>query len=147
MKTLAPVLPIIRSHHERWDGSGYPDGLAGEDIPWLARILQVSDIYDALTSERPYKSALSPAEAFAVMEEEVRRGWRDPELVPLFASTIQTNPSADLTSLEASLANMRTAVSRCRRSSYCRVWMNSAKPLPHGHGSLSPLSRIRAYEP
>jgi len=112
MRSLAPVLPIIRSHHERWDGSGYPDGLAGEDIPLLARILQVSDIYDALTSERPYKSALSPEEAFAVMEEEVRRGWRDPELVPLFASTIQTNPSADLTSLEASLENMRTAVSR-----------------------------------
>ena len=55
MRSLAPVLPIIRSHHERWDGSGYPDGLAGEDIPLLARILQVADIYDALTSERPYK--------------------------------------------------------------------------------------------
>ena len=112
MQSLAPVLPIIRSHHERWDGSGYPDGLAGEDIPLLARILQVADIYDALTTERSYKQALSPEESFAVMEEEVRRGWRDPELVPLFASTIQTNPSADLTSLEASLANMRTAVSR-----------------------------------
>ena len=112
MRSLAPVLPIIRSHHERWDGSGYPDGLAGEGIPLLARILQVADIYDALTSERPYKQALAPEEAFAVMEEEVRRGWRDPELVPLFASTIQTNPSADLTSLEASLENMRSAVSR-----------------------------------
>jgi len=112
MRSLAPVLPIIRSHHERWDGTGYPDGLAGEAIPLLARILQVSDIYDALTSERSYKPALSPEEALAVMEEEVRRGWRDPELVPLFASTIQTNPTADLTSLEASLENMRTAVSR-----------------------------------
>jgi putative two-component system response regulator len=112
MRSLAPVLPIIRGHHERWDGSGYPDGLAGEGIPLLARILQVSDIYDALISERPYKAAFSPEEAFAVMEEEVRRGWRDPELVSLFASTIQTNPSADLTSLEASLENMRTAVSR-----------------------------------
>ena len=112
MQSLAPVLPIIRSHHERWDGSGYPDGLAGEDIPLLARILQVTDIYDALTTERPYKPALSPTDAFAVMEDEVRRGWRDPELVPLFASIIQTKPSADLTSLEASLENMRTAVSR-----------------------------------
>jgi putative two-component system response regulator len=112
MRSLAPVLPIIRSHHERWDGTGYPDGLEGEGIPLLARILQVADIYDALTSERPYKQALSPEKAFAVMEEEVRRGWRDPELVPLFASTIQTNPTADLTSLEASLENMRTAVSR-----------------------------------
>jgi putative two-component system response regulator len=112
MQSLAPVLPIIRNHHERWDGSGYPDGLKGEDIPLLARILQVADIYDALTTKRPYKQALSPEEAFAIMEEEVRRGWRDPELVPLFASTIQTNPTADLTSLEASLENMRTAVSR-----------------------------------
>jgi putative two-component system response regulator len=112
MQSLAPVLPIIRNHHERWDGSGYPDGLAGEDIPLLARIMQVADIYDALTTERPYKPALSPEESFAVMEEEVGRGWRDPELVPLFASIIQTKPSADLTSLEASLENMRTAISR-----------------------------------
>lgn len=112
MRSLWPVLPIIRSHHERWDGSGYPDGLAGEQIPLLARIMQVADIYDALTTERPYKLALAPDAAFAVMEEEVRRGWRDPELVPLFASIIQTHPTADLTSLEASLANMRLAVSR-----------------------------------
>jgi putative two-component system response regulator len=112
MRSLRPVLPIIRSHHEKWDGSGYPDGLAGEQIPLLARILQVADIYDALTTERPYKLALAPDAAFAVMEEEVRRGWRDPELVPLFASIIQTHPSADLTSLEASLENMRVAVSR-----------------------------------
>jgi putative two-component system response regulator len=112
MKSLWPVLPIIRSHHERWDGSGYPDGLAGEDIPLLARILQVADIYDALTTERPYKLALPPETAFTVMEEEVRRGWRDPELVPLFASIIQTHPSADLTSLEASIENMRVAISR-----------------------------------
>jgi putative two-component system response regulator len=112
MRSLWPVLPIIRSHHERWDGSGYPDGLRGEDIPLLARILQVADIYDALTTERPYKLALSPETAFTVMEEEVRRGWRDPELVPLFASIIQTHPSADLTSLEASLENMRVAASR-----------------------------------
>lgn len=112
MRSLGPVLPIIRGHHERWDGSGYPDGLAGEQIPLLARILQVADIYDALTTERSYKPALTPEAAIAVMEEEVRRGWRDAELVSLFASTIQTNPTADLTSLEASLENMRTAVSR-----------------------------------
>jgi putative two-component system response regulator len=112
MKSLWPVLPIIRSHHERWDGTGYPDGLAGEEIPLVARIMQVADIFDALTTERPYKRALTPEAAFAVMEDEVRRGWRDPELVPLFASIIQTHPSADLTSLEASLENMRVAISR-----------------------------------
>ncbi|HEY6393101.1 MAG TPA: HD domain-containing phosphohydrolase [Bryobacteraceae bacterium] len=112
MKSLRPVLPIIRNHHERWDGSGYPDGLAGEEIPLLARILQVADIYDALITERPYKPALSTQEAFAVMEEEVRRGWRDPELVPLFISTVQTAPAENLTSLEASLENMRAELSR-----------------------------------
>ena len=112
MKSLWPVLPIIRNHHERWDGSGYPDGLAGENIPLSARILQVVDIYDALTTERPYKPALTPQAAFAVMEQEVRRGWRDPELVPLFASIIQARPSADLTSLEESIENLHLIVSK-----------------------------------
>jgi len=112
MKSLRPVLPIIRNHHERWDGSGYPDGLAGEDIPLLARILQVADIYDALITERPYKPPMSPVQAFATMEEEVQRGWRDPELVPLFFSIIQSTPAGDLTSLETSLQNMRVQVSR-----------------------------------
>ncbi len=84
IKSLAPVLPIIRSHHERWDGSGYPDGLAGEDIPLLARILQVADIYDALTSPRPYKRPLPAPHALEILLEETRRGWRDPRLVRLF---------------------------------------------------------------
>jgi putative two-component system response regulator len=112
MKSLRPVLPIIRNHHERWDGSGYPDGLAGEDIPLLARILQVADIYDALITERPYKPAMSVSEAFATLEEEVQRGWRDPELVPLFVSIIQSRPASDLTSVGRSLENMRVQVSR-----------------------------------
>ncbi|HMD48446.1 MAG TPA: HD domain-containing phosphohydrolase [Bryobacteraceae bacterium] len=112
MKSLWPVLPIIRNHHEHWDGTGYPDGLAGEDIPLLARILQVADIYDALTTERPYKPALTHADAIAVMEDEVRRGWRDPELVPLFSNTIQSGPTADRTLLEASLENLRTELAR-----------------------------------
>jgi len=112
MRSLWPVLPIIRNHHERWDGSGYPDGIAGEDIPLLARILQVADIYDALVTERPYKPALSVEESFSVMEEEVRRGWRDPELVPLFISTMQSQNNASLTTLNTSLENMRLQVSR-----------------------------------
>jgi putative two-component system response regulator len=112
MRSLWPVLPIIRNHHERWDGSGYPDGMVGEETPLLARILQVADIYDALTTQRPYKLALSPQESLAVMEDEVRRGWRDPELVSLFASTIQTEPMADLTSLEASLENLHLELAK-----------------------------------
>jgi len=112
MRSLGPVLPIIRSHHERWDGTGYPDGLAGEEIPLLARILQVADIYDALTTERPYKPALSAACALEVMEEEVRRGWRDAELVPLFATIMQARPVGDLTSLEESIENLHLIVSK-----------------------------------
>ncbi len=88
MRSLAPVLPIIRNHHERWDGSGYPDGLSGENIPILARILQIADIYDAITSRRSYKPAFSSEAALEVMRQEVDRGWRDPELFELFVGVI-----------------------------------------------------------
>ncbi len=87
MKSLASVLPIIRHHHERWDGTGYPDGLRGEEIPVLARILQVCDVYDALTSARCYKAAMTHDEAAEVLKEESRRGWRDPAMVELFLDT------------------------------------------------------------
>jgi putative two-component system response regulator len=90
-RTLLPVLPIIRSHHERWDGTGYPDGLRGEQIPLLARILQTADVFDALTSARPYKPPLPPAEALRILNEEVRCGWRDPKLVG-FLSEARTAP-------------------------------------------------------
>jgi putative two-component system response regulator len=118
MKTLAPVLPIIRSHHERWDGSGYPDGLRGEDIPLLARILQVADIYDALTTARPYKPAFSHHHALEMMLEEARRGWRDPELVPLFSEVADRAAEAGeafwggAEGMHASLANMRRELAK-----------------------------------
>lgn len=120
MKTLSPVLPIIRSHHERWDGSGYPDGLAGEDIPLLARILQVADIYDALTTARPYKPAFTHQHAIEIMLEESRRGWRDPELVPLFSEICQkpTSSPPDAApwpgnvTMQQSLDNMRRELSK-----------------------------------
>lgn len=111
MKSLAPVLPIIRGHHERWDGSGYPDRLAGESIPLLARVLQLVDIYDALTTKRHYKSALTHEAAITMLEDEVSRGWRDPELMPLFAEVARTFVNEtmapdDLFSMQQSLANM-----------------------------------------
>ena len=117
MKSLAPVLPIIRSHHERWDGTGYPDGLAGEKIPLLARILQVVDIYDALTTKRCYKPAIPHERALQMLEEEVTRGWRDPELVSLFgevASGFAEEAAAadDLLSMRSSLANMNRQLAR-----------------------------------
>ena len=84
LKSLRRVLPIIRSHHEHWNGSGYPDGLRGHDIPLLARILQVVDVYDALRTERPYKPALAHDESRRTMEEEARAGLWDRELVREF---------------------------------------------------------------
>ncbi|WP_051670825.1 HD-GYP domain-containing protein [Bryobacter aggregatus] len=94
MKSLEAVLPIIRHHHERWDGTGYPDELKGSEIPLLARILQTADVFDALTSERPYKAALSPSDACRVLETEALTGWRDPELVPLFVNMIENDNDA-----------------------------------------------------
>ncbi|MBI1745046.1 MAG: response regulator [Acidobacteria bacterium] len=85
MKSLKLVLPIIRHHHERWNGEGYPDGLKGHEIPVTARVLQIADIYDALATKRPYKRALSKAEAIQTMREEVEKGWWDGELLEMFA--------------------------------------------------------------
>ena len=84
-----PVVPIVRHHHENWDGTGYPDGLAGEAIPIGARILQVVDCFDALTSHRPYRRALSSGEAIAILQE--RRGTMyDPAVVDAFVRMAPT---------------------------------------------------------
>lgn len=108
MKSLAPVLPIIRSHHEKMDGSGYPDGLSGDQIPLLARILQVVDIYDALRTARSYKPAFTQEEALRMMGQEAERGWRDPMLVELFARTIRASPDEPgQDAMRKSLNNMR----------------------------------------
>jgi putative two-component system response regulator len=84
LKSLRLVLPIIRHHHEHWNGSGYPDHLGGREIPLLARILQVVDVYDALRTSRPYKPALSHEQAAKTMYEEARAGLWDAELVGEF---------------------------------------------------------------
>lgn len=84
LKAFRHVLPIIRHHHEKGDGTGYPDGLKGQQIPLTARILQIVDVYDALTTKRPYKAALGSEEALEIMEAEVRKGWWDGEIFPVF---------------------------------------------------------------
>jgi len=89
LRTMRGVVPIIRHHHERWDGSGYPDGLVGDQIPYLAQVFQLVDIYDALTSERPYKQAFTPEAALAMLDEETAKGWRNPVLVDQFKTFIQ----------------------------------------------------------
>jgi len=88
LKSLRLVLPIIRNHHEHMDGTGYPDGLVGHEIPLLARILQVVDVYDALRTARPYKPALSHDQAAITMRDEARTGLWDEELVVEFFSML-----------------------------------------------------------
>jgi putative two-component system response regulator len=84
MRTLQHVRPIIRSHRELLDGSGYPDGLSGSSVPLLAQIIGIVDVYDALTTERPYKAAMSPDRAFAELRAEVAVGRRESVLVEEF---------------------------------------------------------------
>lgn len=88
LRTMRPVLPIIRHHHEKFDGSGYPDGLKGDEIPYLARVFQVVDIFDALTNNRVYRKALSAGEAMEILEQESRKGWWDPVVVGAFRSML-----------------------------------------------------------
>ncbi len=90
LRNIRGVIPIIRHHHERWDGSGYPDGLVGEDIPYLAQVFQMMDIFDALISERPYKRAFTLEEAKALMAEETALGWRNPRLMQQFTEFISS---------------------------------------------------------
>ena len=88
LKSFRHVLPVIRSHHEKLDGSGYPDGLKGDEIPLTVQIMQTVDIYDALTTVRPYRKALSPKEAFAIIHSEVKKGWWNGELVNLLERVV-----------------------------------------------------------
>jgi ribonuclease P protein subunit RPR2 len=80
---LAEASKVVRSHHERWDGSGYPDGLAGEEIPLTARVFAVADVFDALTTDRPYRPALSFEEAHAMIVAESGSHF-DPAVVDAF---------------------------------------------------------------
>jgi HD-GYP domain-containing protein (c-di-GMP phosphodiesterase class II) len=82
------VQAIIRNHHERWDGTGYPDGLAGEEIPFAARILCVADVYDALTTARSYRDSMSHARA--VEEMRASKGQFDPQLLETFLGWAET---------------------------------------------------------
>jgi putative two-component system response regulator len=88
LRSLNNVRPIVRHHHERLDGSGYPDGLRSTEVPLLAQIVGVVDVFDALTSERPYHAARPRAEAFDVLTTEASKGWRDRALVDAFVDVI-----------------------------------------------------------
>ena len=94
MRTLGEVRPLIRHHHERWDGSGYPDGLAGEAIPLGARIMAVVDVYDALRTARPYKAPLSLAATCDILRAETDAGAWDPRVVTAFLEVLRDGGAA-----------------------------------------------------
>src|SRR5215471_20553169 len=94
LRSFRDVLPIIRHHHEHWNGTGYPDGLKRTDIPLLARVLQIVDVYDALRTERPYKPALTHDEDERTMLRESESGLWDPELVAQFFAMLKKQEKA-----------------------------------------------------
>jgi putative two-component system response regulator len=94
LRSLRDVLPIIRSHHERPDGSGYPDGLRGEAIPLEARIVCLADIYDALATSRSYKRAFDRARCVEIIREEAERGRLDPTVVEAFVAYLEGREEA-----------------------------------------------------
>ncbi len=89
LRTLDGVRPIMRYHHERWDGSGYPDGLRGEAIPLGARVIAVVDVFDALRTARPYKPPLAEADALTVLARETEGGAWDPRVVEAFVDVLR----------------------------------------------------------
>lgn len=91
LKSLQDVCPIIRHHHEKFNGTGYPDGLVGDSIPYLARVFQIIDAYDALTSARPYKAAFSIEESIQILRDETEKGYWDKDVVEKFIAFIQKN--------------------------------------------------------
>ncbi|MGH9384844.1 MAG: response regulator [Vicinamibacterales bacterium] len=101
LRSLEDVRPIVRHHHERLDGTGYPDRLGGHAIPLLALILGVVDLYDALTTDRPYRGANSPTEAFQVLRDEVEKGWKSAEVVEEFIGLAHENDFNRLTEAAA----------------------------------------------
>jgi putative two-component system response regulator len=95
MKTLLHAMPVVYHHHERMDGSGYPDGLSGEAIPITARVTTIVDVFDALTTARVYRGALSREDSLGIMAEEVGKGWWDGRLLDEFRGVLATLPEDD----------------------------------------------------
>ena len=83
-KGLEPVVDIVKHHHERYDGSGYPDGLKGEEIPYLARVFQIADLYDALSNDRVYNTAYDRDKVIKIMVSETKKGYWDRDLMQTF---------------------------------------------------------------
>lgn len=88
LNSISPFISIIKHHHEKLDGSGYPDSLKGDEIPVPARIMAIVDVYDALTSDRPYRKGMDREKALGILTEEADRGWWDKNLLAKFKSIL-----------------------------------------------------------
>jgi HD-GYP domain-containing protein (c-di-GMP phosphodiesterase class II) len=119
VKFLAAAAPAIRSHHERWDGKGYPEGLAGEDIPLVARIVNAADTWDACTSNRPYQKAFTAEEALAIMAG-LRGTQLDPAVHDALVSVIRRRQSAQPAPGVNSVASMARLRQDCARATLDR---------------------------
>ena len=117
LHSMSGVIPLIRWHHERCDGRGYPDGLGIKEIPLLVRLLSIADVYDALSSKRPYRDAIPHASCLTLLREDAANGGLDPELVQLFCESHvlprdaaphrEAEPSTDRPKLEIDFENSR----------------------------------------
>jgi putative two-component system response regulator len=101
VRSLDSVRPIVRHHHERIDGQGYPDGLRGDDIPLLAQIVSVVDVFDALTTDRLYRKALSIDTAYQMLHDKALGGWCQASVVDCF---IDMHRSREIDAVPARLA-------------------------------------------
>ncbi len=104
LRTMRSTVDIVRCHHEKMNGSGYPEGLKGEEIPYLARIFQITDVFDALTSERPYKKPLPLDKVVEILEDETEKGYWDPDIVSIFIGIIKNTPELLTFSKQCQLA-------------------------------------------
>lgn len=91
LQTIQDALPLIRHHHEKLDGSGYPDGLKGDAVPPMVRIISVVDIYDALRSQRSYKEAFTVDKSFQIMWEEAGKGWWDKNVLTAWEKLVRSS--------------------------------------------------------
>jgi putative two-component system response regulator len=123
VRSLDAVRGIVRHHHERLDGRGYPDGLAGDEIPLLAQIVTIVDVYDALTTNRPYRKAMSSAAAVATMRSEAKQGAYSTDLVERFIGLMRSHalPRAARSSRPI-VADRIAKLSSLRRPKAARVW-------------------------
>jgi putative two-component system response regulator len=93
---LEDILPIVRHHHERLDGTGYPDGLKGDQIPFVVRCVSIADVFDAFTSARPYRPKMTPDDAIRLLWDESSKGWWDRDLVAIFDERFKAGDLDDI---------------------------------------------------